>query len=1459
MPEKPTYEELEKRICELEKRYLADLPINNPEHYHKMLDCSPSVIYSKDVNGRYTSINRQFEKLSGLKRKDILSKTDFELFPESVARNSVANDKRVMETGAPLEVEEFGPVDGRMHIFSSIKYPLTDDNGDIYGICGVSTDISEKKEYENAAQESRALLEATNRMARVGGWELDLQTQKVLWTRMTGKIHGLPDGFVPSLEEAISYYHPDDRQMVEEHVNRAVEKGLPYEFDARLMTKDGQQLWVRAMGEPIMEDGRCVKLTGTFQDITSLMQATISRKQSEEKFRSLFENMSSGVAVYDATENGDDFIFKDFNKAAEALENVSRHALQAKRLTDVFPGAKRFGIYDVLRRVWRTGESEHFGPRFYSDDRDPGTWREAWVYKLSGGEVVAVYNDVTAQKAAEEKIRESEILFRTIFDRAPLGISIIDSPTGRFLQINETFCRILGYTASQMLDMDFMQITHPEDLQEDLDNMAQLRAGEISSFQMEKRYIRKDRQIVWVSLTVSPLWEHSEKTTHMAIVEDITLRKQTQLELEMSRKDLLLKTKILHTMLTSEGGNFYDEVLSMVLQGMKSEYGFFGYIDDDSNMISPSMTTDIWDKCKMSDKRASFPKEKWAGLWGKSLKEKRLQVSNGSLSPPEGHLPIRRAAACPIIHSDQLVGQITVANKKGDYTQKDISWLQDISEFIAPILFTRIQKDKEEKRRSEAEKALVESEEKYRKLFETMSQGVVYQNATGEIVSVNPAAEKILGRTFDQMRGVTSEDTGWRCIREDGTDFPGEEHPSMVALRSGAPVEDIVMGIYIPETDAYRWLVVNAVPQFHPDERHPFQVYSTFDDITERQQAKRQLEESELKYRNLFSSIRDAILIADTKRKIVGCNPAFTDLFGYSETEVLGRPTRFVYESEHQFLELGKKLKENVDNTSFVYTVRYRKKSGEIFHGESGVFYLKNADGEITGFIGLIRNVEERLKAEQKLKRSEARLKSLVDNLFDAVIVTDRTGVIRFANTAACKLFGKEAHDMIGLEFGFPITMDEAFEISISQQGKGFRQVEARATAADWHREAAHLISLHDITERVVAQQERDKINLQLQQSQKIESIGKLAGGVAHDFNNMLTIILSYGQELLRDLHPSDPLHECAVEIVDAGKRSADLTRQLLAFSRKQTLQPEVLNLNSIIQNIEKVLRRLIGEDIELQTKLAKDLVSVEVDPGQIEQVIMNLAVNARDAMPVGGKLIIETENTRLDAGYAESHPGAVPGEYIMIAVTDTGCGMDKDTLAKVFEPFFTTKEKGRGTGLGLSTVYGIVKQSGGNIWVYSEPEQGTTFKIYLPQSAKPLSDGRMAIEENSIRGKKEFILVVEDEPSLRKLCTRTLESLNYEVKSASNGGEALLLIEEKKWKPDLILTDVVMPEMSGKVLIDRLKRTLPDIKVLYMSGYTDDAIVHHGILNKETPFIQKPFTIEKLGKEILNILSNVS
>jgi PAS domain S-box-containing protein len=532
---------------------------------------------------------------------------------------------------------------------------------------------------------------------------------------------------------------------------------------------------------------------------------------------------------------------------------------------------------------------------------------------------------------------------------------------------------------------------------------------------------------------------------------------------------------------------------------------------------------------------------------------------------------------------------------------------------------------------------------------------------------------------------------------------------------------------------------------------------------------------------------------------------------------------------------------------------------------------MRDGTGKVYGVCGISTDITERKRAEEALRRSEEGTRAIIDAALDAIIAMDHEGRIVEFNPAAERIFGHRSADVMGralAEVIIPPALREQHRRGLAYYcatgeapvlGKRIEVQGARADGTEFPLEVSITRMpgtgppkftgfLRDIAER-------RQLEEQLRQSQRMEAIGRLAGGVAHDFNNLLTVINGYCDMLLEDVLPDSLMSANLNEVKNAGEQAANLTRQLLAFSRKQLLQPKILNVNAIIENNARILRRLIREDTEILTLLEPELGLVQADAGQLEQVLMNLAVNAQDAMPQGGRLTIETKNIVLDETYVSQHTSARAGSYVMIAVSDTGHGMDAATRSRIFEPFFTTKELGRGTGLGLSIVYGIVKQSEGDIWVYSEPGKGTTFKIYLPRSEAAAAIPAETYPVTETAANSETVLVVEDDPIVRKMVCRVLQNAGYQVLSAHHGGDGLRIYQECGDHIGLILTDLVMPEISGPALVEKIKSRNPEVKVVYMSGYADKAAVGYGYLDPAVPFVQKPFNSADLLRKVREAL----
>ncbi|MCD6415268.1 MAG: response regulator [Planctomycetes bacterium] len=740
--------------------------------------------------------------------------------------------------------------------------------------------------------------------------------------------------------------------------------------------------------------------------------------------------------------------------------------------------------------------------------------------------------------------------------------------------------------------------------------------------------------------------------------------------------------------------------------------------------------------------------------------------------------------------------------------------------------------------RERAEEALRERERYFRSLMYNMHEDIVVIDRDYVITDVN--------NTFVQTVGMTRDEViGKRCYEvshgyAEPCDRAGQRCAAREVFETGKPEAVHHVHTRADGSKAHFDILLSPVKD---EAGNVTNVVEARRDVTNLMEAYEAMRNSEERYRTIFEGAAEGILVADTEtRRFTYANPALCRMLGYSEEELTRLGVADIHPEEdlpHVISEFGAQAR---GERPLAVEIPCLRKDGSVFYAD-----IRTAPAVINGRtcnVSFLLDVTERKRAQEELSR----LAKFPSDNPNPIMRIAHDGAITYANESSGPLLKSW-----GCAEGEPLPA-EFRQMALEAISTGVRkEAEVACDAAVYSLTFTPIPGTDylDLYGRDVTEQRQ--LENQFRQAQKLESIGRLAGGVAHDFNNLLTGMKGLIGFALEAAEPGSQTHEDLTEALDLADRAAGLSRQLLAFSRRQTLAPMALNVNELIADQIKMLTRLLGEDIDLQFSPAPDLGNVRADPGQIEQVIMNLAVNARDAMPDGGRLTIETDNVELGQEYASKHMGVTPGPYVMIAVSDTGCGMDDRTRAQIFDPFFTTKELGKGTGLGLSTVYGIAKQHGGNIWVYSEPGKGATLKVYLPRVAAEAE--KLGPRSKFVIGGAETILLAEDDDAVRGVGRRHLEALGYTVLCAASAREAEQVARAHEGRIDLLLTDVVMPDRNGRELYESLAANQAGLKVLYMSGYTDNAIVHRGVLKAGIPFLQKPFEKEDLATRVRQAL----
>ncbi len=1057
--------------------------------------------------------------------------------------------------------------------------------------------------------------------------------------------------------------------------------------------------------------------------------------------------------------------------------------------------------------------------------------------------VVGIYEDVTERKDAEERIKASEARFRALSEYSLAGVYIIQDY--RISYVNPSLAKLFGYSPREVLGMDPLSVVHPDDREFAAESMRLRLSGAVDSLHYECRGLRKNGEIIHIEV-LGGVVELDGRPAIVGNILDITERKQA----EDIRKHLASIVEFSDDAII---GKSCEGVIQSWNTGAQRLYGYTSAetIGQSVTLLVPpdrlNEVGDILNRIKKGEVIEHFETVRLC----KDATQVDVSVTVSPIRDADGR----------VIGASTIARDITARKRAEEALRLNETRLEALLKLsqmtTAPL---------EEITAFALEQGVVLTKSKIGYLaflneaetvltMHSWSEAAMKECAISSKPLVYPVESTGLwGEAVRQRRPVITNDYAAPNLAKKG--FPAGHVP-------------IVRHMNVPIFDGSRIVVVAGVGNKEDDYddadvRQLTLLMDAMWQLLRRREAAKRLKESEDKFRKAFMTGADAFYIATLHEgKLIEANDRFSGVFGYSHEEIRGRTSlelRLYADPEDRRRMVSELKSKGVVRD---LELKGRKKSGELITVLLSTNILQGADEQL--ILGVVRDVT----AERRAAEALIRLRKAVDASGEVVFMTDRDGIITSVNPEFTRLYGYAPEEVVGKqtpsvlksgamapdyyrEFWKTVLGKQVARGEIVNMSKDGHQVTVESSVNPIQDERGEITGFLAIQRDVT---DRKKLEEQFRQAQKMEAVGRLAGGVAHDFNNLLSIINGNAGFLLESINDDDPRLEDVHEIITAAERATSLTRQLLAFSRKQVIQPRVLDLNSVLANLGKMLCRLIGEDIRLIVDSEPDLGHVMIDPGQVEQMILNLSINARDAMPGGGTLTIETGNVTLNERHPGVHDDVLPGDYVELVVSDTGCGMSAETLGHIFEPFFTTKEAGRGTGLGLSTVYGIVKQAGGYIGVRSEVGHGSSFRIFLPRMDMPVEkSGAETKLEKRLSG-SETILVAEDEPSLGAVIRKNLERHGYRVLLALSPEEAITLAGNHAETIHLLLTDIVMPGFSGKDLAERLLISRPGLKVLFASGYSDDAITHHGILDEGVAFLTKPFSSDTLLRRVRKLL----
>ena len=1398
-----------------ERRQAEEALRESEKKYRQIVETAGEGVWVIDAEGRTTFANQKMAEMLGYSVAELLGASLFSFLDEAGKVIAAANLERRRRGSPEQHAVKFRRKDGTDLWGLFETNPILDRNGRYAGALAMITDITARQQLELEKQKFFLLVESSSEF--IGMCDLDMQP---FYVNPAGRrMVGLPDIAAACQVKVQDYYFPEDQGFIrDEFFPRVLREGQAA-IEIRLRHfQTGEPIWMFACFFAVRDtSNQAIGWAIVSRDITERKQAEEAVRKSEERYRRMVETAREGVWAMDRDHR------TTFVNAQMAVMLGYEPGEILGRTVEEFMFPEDLLAHQQRMDRRHTGQGASYEHRFRRrDGRTLWTIVSATALTDAQGQFdgsFAMFTDITARKQAEARLRSENAWSEAIINAAPN--IIVGLGEGSQITIFNRFAEALtGFKADEVLGKPWIEVFIPPAQRAELYLVwDQIVADCLIEHHYENPIATRTGEQRLISWNNTVLQENGQFRMVLSIGEDITERKQAEEKLRESERSM--------------------------------------------RMLAESSPSGIW-RTTM-DGSNTYVNEGWTQITGIPSDQARGSGWNSGVHPEDResiYLGWIEAARNPhqryqsefrFVRPDQsVVWVLCQARAERNDEGVLIGWVGTISDITE---------------RKQVEEALRKSEEAYRNLLSSLTAGVVVHAPDTSVLMANLAASRMLGLSEDQMFGKQAVDPQWKFLREDGSEMPLHEYPVNMVLSTREPLHNLVVGINRPQMGDIAWVLVDGFPVFKNSEAVE-RVIICFVDITERKQAEEALRASERRFELVIEGSQAGYWDWDMQTGDVYRNARWAEMLGYTLQEIEFNVKQWSALQHPDDREIAwRSINDHLEGRTPTYRAEYRMRAKDGQYKwilDQAKIVERDAQGKPLRMSGTHMDITERKQAEAERER----LMLAIGQATEAVVITDAQGMIQYVNPAFERITGYTRQEAIGRnprilksgehDIAFYRDMWETLKRGESWTG---RIVNRRKDGTLYTEEAA-ISPVRDVSQKTISYVavQRDvtselALETELHQAQKMESVGRLAGGVAHDFNNMLGVILGYAEVLLADIDSGHPFYAGLTEIQKAARRSADLTRQLLAFARKQTVAPKLLDLNETIAATLKMLQRMIGEDIEMAWSPGEKLWPVKIDPGQIDQILTNLCVNARDAIGGVGKVTMETANAVLDEAYCAEHRDAAPGEYVLLAVSDNGCGMDAATLGHLFEPFFTTKEVGQGTGLGLATVYGAVKQNRGHLNVSSELGAGTTFKIYLPRHRDKTDRLPDKERETTAPRGRETILLVEDESAILRLTALMLQREGYTVVSAGTPGEAIRLANEHAGTIHLLMSDVVMPEMNGRELAKSILSLYPGVKCLFMSGYTADVIAHRGVLHESVNFIQKPFSRKELAGKLREVL----